>query len=121
VAIIDTGVDETHQDLKGINFVPGFDFINNRAIAPGTDSDDNGHGTLVTGVLGATPNNGIGIAGTNWQISVMPVKALDSTGKGDADTLAEAIVWATDHGAQFLNLSVGGVGFGHDTSLANAI
>ena len=99
----------------------GFDFVNNKAIPVGINSDDNGHGTLVTGVLGATPNNGIGVSGTNWQISIMPVKALDSSGKGDADTLAQAIVWATDHGAQFLNLSVGGIGFGHDTSLANAV
>ena len=51
----------------------------------------------------------------------MPIKALDSTGKGDAATLAQAIVWATDHGAEFINLSVGGIGFGHDTTLANAI
>ena len=121
VAVIDTGVDATHQDLQSISYVPGFDFINKQAIAPGTDSDDNGHGTMVTGVLGATANNGIGVAGTNWQISIMPIKALDSKGQGDADTLAQAIVWAADHGAQFINLSVGGAGFGHDTALADAV
>ena len=121
VAVIDTGVDATHQDLQSISYVPGFDFVNKQAIPVGADSDDNGHGTLVAGILGATANNGIGIVGTNWQISVMPIKALDSKGKGDADTLAQAIVWATDNGAQFINLSVGGVGFGHDTTLSNAI
>ena len=121
VAVIDTGIDQTHQDLKTINYITGYDFINNRSIAQQTNSDDNGHGTLVAGVLGATPNNSIGIAGTNWQISLMPIKALDAEGKGDAGTLAEAIVWATDNGAQFINLSVGGIGLGHDTTLSSAI
>ncbi|HVY67753.1 MAG TPA: S8 family serine peptidase [Patescibacteria group bacterium] len=121
VGIIDTGIDETHQDLRAGSFVPGFDFVHNQPIAAGTDSDDNGHGTLVSGVLGATVNNGIGIAGADWQVSLMPLKALDSDGKGDATAVAEAVVWAADHGAQFLNLSIGGIGFGHDTTLANAI
>lgn len=121
VAVIDTGIDATHEDLKTASYVPGFDFVNKQAIPLGVNSDDNGHGTLVAGILGATINNGIGIAGTNWQITLMPIKALDSQGKGDASTLAQAIVWATDNGAQFINLSVGGIGFGHDTTLANAI
>jgi subtilisin family serine protease len=121
IAVIDTGIDETHQDLKDINYIAGFDFINNRGLNPQTNSDDNGHGTLVTGVLGATPNNGVGIVGTNWQISIMPIKALDSTGKGDASTLAQSIVWATDMGAKIINLSVGGIGAGHDTTLSTAI
>ena len=121
VALIDTGVDATHQDLKSINYVPGFDFVNKQAIPVGGNSDDNGHGTLVAGILGATANNGIGVVGTNWQISVMPIKALDSKGQGDADTLAQAIVWAADNGAQFINLSLGGIGFGHDTTLSNAV
>ncbi len=121
VAVIDTGVDATHADLQSINFVPGYDFVNNKSIMPGTNSDDNGHGTLVAGVLGATANNNMGVVGTNWQISVMPIKSLDSTGKGDVTVLSEGIVWAADHGAQFINLSVGGVGFGHDTTLASAI
>lgn len=121
VAVIDTGIDQTHEDLKNISYVPGFDFVSNQSIVPGSNSDDNGHGTLVSGVLGATSNNGIGIAGTNWQISLMPLKALDASGKGDVAAVAEAIVWATDHGAQFVNLSIGGIGFGHDTALANAV
>jgi hypothetical protein len=121
VAVIDTGIDATHQDLKSINYVPGFDFVNKQAIPVGSNSDDNGHGTLVAGILGASANNGIGVVGTNWQITIMPIKSLDSKGQGDADTLAQAIVWAADNGAQFINLSVGGIGFGHDTTLSNAI
>ena len=121
VAVIDTGIDQTHEDLKNISYVPGFDFVSKQALSVGSNSDDNGHGTLVSGILGATTNNGIGIAGTNWQISLMPLKALDSSGKGDAAGVAEAIVWATDHGAQFVNLSIGGIGFDHNTALANAV
>lgn len=121
VAIIDTGVDATHEDLKAVNYVEGYDFFANQAIKPGTDSDDNGHGTLVAGILGATVNNGVGIAGTNWEISIMPLKALDKDGKGDSVKIAEAIVRATDKGAKFINLSVGGLGSSHSQTLSNAI
>ncbi|MCL5775022.1 MAG: S8 family serine peptidase [Patescibacteria group bacterium] len=121
VAIVDTGVDATHEDLQSVNFVKGFNFISRQEISGKVNSDDNGHGTLVAGILGATPNNNLGIAGTNWRISIMPVKALDESGKGDAATISEAIVWAADNGAQFINLSIGGIGFAHDTVLANSI
>lgn len=121
VAIVDTGVDLTHEDLQLLTPVPGFDFINNKAIASRVNSDDNGHGTLVTGVLAATPDNNKGVAGTNWQIGIMPIKALDSNGEGTASNLAKAIVWATDHGAHIINLSAGGIGFAHDSNLADSI
>src|SRR6185503_9526475 len=77
VAVIDTGIDHTHEDLKSINFVRGFDFVNTQPVEIDSDSDDNGHGTLVAGILGATANSSIGIVGTNWQISIMPIKTLD--------------------------------------------
>ncbi len=121
VAVIDTGIDETHEDLSRTTFIPGFDFITSTVLTPGTDSDDNGHGTLVAGILGAVANNGIGIVGTNWQVALMPLKALDSNGSGTSENVAKAIVWATDHGAFIINLSLGGVGFGQDVGLAKAI
>lgn len=121
VAVVDTGIDATHEDLRSITYVRGFNFFTRQDIVGNVNSDDNGHGTLVAGILGASVNNNIGIAGTNWQISLMPLKALDETGKGDAATISEAIVWAADHGAKFVNLSIGGIGFAHDTVLANAI
>ena len=121
VAIIDTGVDATHEDLKTVNFVKGFDLISRKVIEGKVNSDDNGHGTLVAGVLGATANNLVGVAGTNWRISIMPVKALDADGRGDTGRVAEAIVWATDNGAQIINLSLGGIAFGHDTVLSESI
>jgi hypothetical protein len=121
VAVVDTGIDYTHEDLQNITPVNGFDFTTNLPIVGRANSDDNGHGTLVAGILGATPNNGIGVVGANWKISLMAIKALNSSGQGDSAAVAESIVWAADHGAGFINLSLGGIGFGHDTALANAI
>jgi predicted DNA-binding protein (UPF0251 family) len=80
-----------------------------------------GHGTIVSGIIGAVANNGRGIAGTNWQVTMLPVRALDQNGSGNSADIAEAIVWAADQGANIINLSVGGFGFGHDTTLANSI
>ena len=121
VAVIDTGVDATHEDLQDINLIPGYNFLTNQVIVGRVNSDDNGHGTLMAGILGATANNGVGIVGTNWVISIMPLKALDADGKGDSSNVAQAIVWAADHGANFISLSLGGIGFAHDTVLADAI
>ncbi len=121
IALIDTGVDQTHEDLKGSTFTPGFDVLANNNLPIGSNSDDNGHGTLIAGVIAATPNNNIGIAGTNWNVTLMPVKALDKAGSGNSADVSQGIVWAVDHGAKIVNLSLGGVGFEHDTTLANAI
>ncbi len=121
VAVIDTGVDFTHQDLQNVTVVPGYDFINNKPLVGRIDSDDNGHGTLMAGILGATPNNNLGIVGTNWAISIMPIKVLNAQGEGTADTVAEGIRWAADNGANIINLSLGGAGFSDDTALTDAI
>lgn len=121
VAVIDTGIDQTHEDLRKSSFVSGYDFLLNQEILPGTDSDDSGHGTLVAGVLAATPNNGLGITGVAWSVGIMPLKALNAEGEGISENVGKAIRYATDHGASIINLSLGGVGFGQDIGLANAI
>ncbi len=121
VAVIDTGLDATHEDLANISLADGYNFITNSPIVGRVNSDDSGHGTLVTGVLAASANNGYGIAGTNWQMKIMPIKVLDSHGKGDVSAVSKAIIWAVDHGAQIINLSFGGIGFDHDTVLSSAI
>ena len=121
VAIIDTGVDATHEDLQGANFVTGIDLLGGKLIEGKVNSDDNGHGTLIAGVLAATPNNLLGVAGTNWKISIMPVKALNAAGSGDSGDIARGIIWAVDHGAHIINLSMGGISFGHDRALSEAI
>jgi subtilisin family serine protease len=114
VAVIDTGVDANHPDLRGA-LVPGWDFIGNDA----DPSDDHGHGTAVAGVVAARSNNHVGGAGICWRCLVMPIKALDARGSGDDTLIAAGIVWAADHGARVINLSLGGPG--SSVELANAL
>jgi subtilisin family serine protease len=103
VADVDTGIDFSHADLAG-KTVAGYDFINNDS----NPADDNGHGTSTAGIIAADTNNASGIAGMCWQCKIMPVKALDAGGSGSYAAIANAITWATDHGAQIINLSLGG-------------
>ena len=102
VAVIDTGIDYTHPDLAA-NYVPlGYDFVNND-----TDPiDDFGHGTHCAGIIAATLNNAVGIAGIA-QVQIMAEKGLNSTGWGWDDNLARCIINATDAGAKILSNSWG--------------
>jgi subtilisin family serine protease len=102
VAVIDTGIDLGHPDLRG-RLVPGYNFVK-RGASP---QDDNGHGTHVAGVIAAATGNGIGIAGVAPNAKLMPVKVLDATGGGNADAIAAGIRYAADHGAKVLNMSLG--------------
>ncbi len=65
------------------------------------------HGTRVSGLIGATANNGLGIAGIAPECRIMPVKVLNSWGSGTLFSIAEGITWAADHGASVINLSLG--------------
>ena len=103
IAIIDTGIDLTHPDLAG-KIVAGYDFVNSDF----DPQDDNGHGTHVSGIAAAITNNSLGVAGISWGAKLMPLKALNAFGNGTFDDVAAAIVWAADHGAQVVNLSLGG-------------
>ncbi len=105
IAVLDTGVDFRHPDLKGA-FVPGYDFVGNDA----DPSDDHGHGTAAAGVAAARTNNREGQAGLCWTCSLMPVKVLGANGSGSSATVAKGIVWAADHGAHVISLSLGGPG-----------
>jgi subtilisin family serine protease len=102
VGILDTGIDPGQPDLQG-KLVAGYDYVNNDQ----DPSDDNGHGTSVAGIVAANSDNGIGVAGYCWSCRLMPVKVLGADGTGFASGLAQGIVWATDHGARVLNLSLG--------------
>jgi type VII secretion-associated serine protease mycosin len=102
VAVIDTGVQSDHPDLAG-RLTEGYNVIN-----PGAPpEDDVGHGTHVAGIIAATVNNAEGVAGMTWYTKIMPIKALDSSGTGSTYSVAEAVIWATDHGADVINLSLG--------------
>ena len=102
VGILDTGVDPSQPDLRG-KLVAGYDYVNNDQ----DPSDDNGHGTAVAGVVAASSDNGIGVAGYCWACRLMPVKVLGADGTGYASGLAQGIIWATDHGARVINASLG--------------
>jgi thermitase len=103
IAIVDTGIDLGHPDFAG-KLVTGTTFITTTT----SPQDDNGHGTHVAGIAAATGNNALGIAGVNWGARLMPIKVLDSQGNGDDLDVAAGIVWAADHGAKVVNLSLGG-------------
>jgi len=103
IAIVDTGIEMSHPDLAP-KLVAGYDFVNNDS----NPNDDNGHGTHVAGIAAASTNNGVGVAGVSWGARLMPVKVLDAFGNGTYSNVAQGIIWATDHGAQVINLSLGG-------------
>lgn len=100
IAILDTGVDVNHPDLKG-RIVPGINTINPLK----SSRDDDGHGTHVAGIAGAIGNNGVGVAGISGA-RIMPVKVFDDQGGSDI-AIADGITWATDHGAKVMNMSFG--------------
>jgi subtilisin family serine protease len=102
VAVVDTGIDPAASDLRD-KLVPGYDYVS----GDGDPSDDNGHGTAVAGIIAADSNNAIGVAGYCWRCRVMPVKVLDARGTGSTSALAQGMVWATDHGARMINVSLG--------------
>jgi subtilisin family serine protease len=133
IAVIDTGVDYTHEDLAAnmwvnpgeiagdgidndgngyIDDVRGWDF----AYGDNDPMDVDGHGTHVSGTIGAVANNGVGVTGVSWDVKIMPLKGLGDLGYGSIADLTEAIVYATkmrrDHGINVVasNNSWGGGG-----------
>jgi subtilisin family serine protease len=102
VAVIDTGIDWNHPDLAGNYVALGYDWVNND-----TDPmDDHGHGTHCAGIIAASLNNSVGIAGLA-QVRIMAEKGLDQHGEGYDDDLANAIIHAVDQGADILSNSWG--------------
>ena len=86
-----------------VDDVGGWDFVN----WDGHPSDDDGHGTHVAGTVAQTTNNGFGVAGVAFGVTVMPVKVLDSAGAGTLQMVADGICYAVDNGADIVNLSLG--------------
>ena len=106
IAVVDTGVTAV-GDLS-TQLLPGRNVIARSANT--RDDSTFGHGTLVAGVAAATTNNGIGIAGAAWDMSVLPVKVLDARGDEDDIQVAAGIVWAVDNGAKIVNSRLAGRG-----------
>ncbi len=103
IAVVDSGVDVRHPDLAG-KVVGTYN-----AVTGGTDVHDVvGHGTGTASVAAAATGNGEGIAGAGRNTSLLAVKVADVTGRIFTDDLARGVVWATDHGADIVNLSLGG-------------
>lgn len=102
IAIVDTGVDPTHEDLRR-NVISGWDVIAGDA----TPRDENGHGTHVAGIAAAVANNGLGVAGVAPDAKIMPVRVLGPDGTGSSTDVDTGIRWAADHGAKVINLSLG--------------
>lgn len=121
VAVLDSGVDYTHRDLINNIWVRpadmaayvddergrfddlhGFSAIDNDR----DPMDDNGHGTHCAGIIGAEGNNGIGIAGINWNVTIMPLKFLNANGSGTTKDAIEAINYAIDRKQKGVNLRI---------------
>jgi thermitase len=121
VAVLDTGVDYTHNDLitnmwirpdnvpaynddelGAINDKHGFNAVENMS----DPMDENGHGTHCAGVIGAEGNNSEGIAGINWQVEIMPLKFLGRGGFGSTKDAIEAINYAVDRKRNGVNVRV---------------
>jgi len=100
VGIIDTGIDSDHPDLA-VNYKGGYDFFHLRA----SPEDDNGHGTLVAGIIAARSNGVVvGVAPEAW---LYAIKACDSAGNCQPSDVVAGVNWARNHGIQVLNLSLG--------------
>ena len=129
IAIIDTGVDCEHPDLKDnlwvneaekngvagkdddgngiVDDIHGYDFVNKT----GGMADFNGHGTHCAGIAAAVGNNGIGITGANPDALIMPITVMQSDGTGDVATIIKGIDYAAANGADVISMSLGGYSY----------
>lgn len=128
IAVIDTGIDAAHSDLQRnlwsnsaeangsanedddrngyADDVSGWNFINNTNDV----TDDQGHGTMIAGIIAAEGNNAKGITGVMQRAGILPLKALDASGTGSIAEVVEAMDFAIAHHASVINCSFGGSG-----------
>jgi len=110
IGVIDSGIAATHPDL-GSKVLAGWDFLTLTAVPVGVNSDtgcNTGHGTAVAGTIAASTNNALGIAGAAWLSPVIPLVVTSAACFAYWSDVASAIIWATDHGAKVLNISIFG-------------
>lgn len=135
VAVLDSGIKLDHPEFSGriwtnpnetlngidddnngyIDDINGWDFAND----DNDPSDDHGHGTNVTGIIGANSNNNLGYSGVDWNCKLMIGKILNANNSGFYSWWTDAIYYAVDNGAKVINMSVGGSGF--SSSMKDAI
>jgi len=135
VAVLDTGVDRSHPDLSGNMWVNHGEIAGNGVDDDGNGyvddrngwdfyswdanpSDAEGHGTHVAGTIGAEGNNGSGVVGVNWDVTIMPLRFLGPGGGALSDAVT-GIEYAVDHGAHVINNSWGS--YGYSNALRDAI
>ncbi|MEZ5276000.1 MAG: S8 family serine peptidase [Opitutaceae bacterium] len=136
VAVIDSGMDRTHNDLRANLWINADEIENNGLDDDGNGyiddkhgigtldepdplRDDAGHGTAVAGVIGARGNNGLGISGVAWEVQLMPLKFLGGDGSGLSSDQIECIDYAIENGASIINASYGGAG--HSLAVLEAL
>jgi thermitase len=106
VAVIDTGVDYKHEDLRDNMWCDaqghhGYNFVNDNW----DPMDQNNHGTHCAGTIGAVGDNNKGVVGVNWKVKIMAVRWLDAQGSGDITNAIKAIDFAVNNGAKVLSNS----------------
>lgn len=117
IAVIDSGVDTNHPDLQG-QLLPGFDFVSNDS----DPKDENGHGTLMTGIAAAVTGNKVGIASVAPDAKILPVRVFDGDGNANSTTVTKGVDYAIDEAANrnmrlVLNFSFVATGATSGTSL----
>ncbi|MFH1175192.1 MAG: S8 family serine peptidase [bacterium] len=121
IAIVDSGVDYNHEDIKDKILrdkegkIIGYDFIDNDS----DPMDKNGHGTMIASLAAASSNNNLGVAGVAWESKIMPVRILDQFGGGYTAKITEGIKFAADNGADIINLSI--ISYEFDSEVSEAI
>lgn len=125
IAVLDTGLKMDHPEFAGriwinpnetsdgadtdsntfIDDINGWDFVNN----DNDPTDNQGHGTNVTGIIAATGNNSIGYAGVDWKCKIMPLKVLNFENEGVYSNTIEGINYAVSKGVKIINISIAGV------------
>ena len=119
VAVLDTGVRYTHEDLAANMWAnpSGGSHGTNALDGTSDPSDDSGHGTLIAGILGAVGNNGKGVTGVAWRVQVMACKCFNNFGVGNVSAAVACLDYARANGAKIINASWG---FTNSLALSNA-
>lgn len=108
VAVIDSGIDYQHEDLsENVDASLGYDFFDEDS----DPMDTMGHGTHIAGIIGAQTNNEVGVAGVNWDVTMVPIRVFGSSGVAAVAVMIEAINYATEKKFPIINYSMGSLGY----------